>query len=115
MTCTYIIDGHVPKPEPDARKWATWFESCLKMEPNPRIVAKTQVGEQEVSTVFLGVDHNFHGKGPPILFETMIFPECEYCVRSCTWEESETEHRIAVEKLQEQLQEQVHGNPARPS
>jgi len=27
----------------------------------------------EVSTVFLGLDHNFTGRGGPILFETMIF------------------------------------------
>lgn len=33
----------------------------------------TEVGELRVSTVFLGLDHNFTGKGPPILFETMVF------------------------------------------
>src|SRR5215471_17514474 len=27
-----------------------------------------------VSTVFLGLDHNYSGVGPPIVFETMIFP-----------------------------------------
>ena len=37
-----------------------------------RFVDHTTVGESEVSTVFLGLDHQF-GKGPPILWETMVF------------------------------------------
>jgi hypothetical protein len=37
-----------------------------------RIVSKTKVGEAEVSTVHLVLDHGF-GEGPPIIFETMIF------------------------------------------
>lgn len=35
-------------------------------------VALTQVGELSVSTVWLGLDHNFAGVGPPLIFETMI-------------------------------------------
>lgn len=37
-----------------------------------RTVAKTDVGEVHVSTVWLGIDHQF-GQGPPIIFETMVF------------------------------------------
>jgi hypothetical protein len=37
-----------------------------------RTVAKTRIGDVEVSTVFLAVDHSF-GFGPPQTFETMIF------------------------------------------
>lgn len=29
--------------------------------------------ETEVSTVWMGLDHNFFGEGPPLIFETMIF------------------------------------------
>ena len=29
-----------------------------------------------VSTVFLGINHNFLENGPPILFETMLFMDC---------------------------------------
>src|SRR5258705_6138330 len=36
-------------------------------------VAETTVGELWVSTVFLGLDHSYLD-GPPILFETMVFP-----------------------------------------
>lgn len=37
-----------------------------------RRVALDKVGEYEVSTVWLGLDHQFGG-GPPLIFETMIF------------------------------------------
>jgi hypothetical protein len=35
-------------------------------------VAKTTVGDADVSTVWLGLDHRF-GAGPPLIFETMVF------------------------------------------
>lgn len=53
-----------------------------------------------VSTVFLGLDHNFTGRGPPILFETMIFPldsrQESYCMRYVTWQEAEEGHQRAM-------------------
>lgn len=66
----FILDdtGANPIVEPDLIKWARWFESRM----SPRIVQRTRVGNAEVSTVFLGVDHQF-GRGEPILWETMIF------------------------------------------
>lgn len=36
------------------------------------IIARDTVGDAVVSTVFLGLDHQF-GDGPPLVFETMIF------------------------------------------
>lgn len=36
-------------------------------------VAEAHLGKFYISTVFLGIDHNFLGKGGPILFETMVF------------------------------------------
>jgi hypothetical protein len=39
-----------------------------------KVVAKEDLGSSgEVSTVWLGIDHNFFGAGPPLIFETMIF------------------------------------------
>jgi hypothetical protein len=51
-----------------------------------------------VSTVFLGLDHNW-GDGPPILFETMIFggERDEYQERYSTWGEAEEGHQRAIE------------------
>lgn len=60
--------------EKNVLAWAAWME----LKDNGRIVARTPVkrvpGEDVVvSTVFLGIDHNFDEEGPPILYETMIF------------------------------------------
>lgn len=68
-------------------------------EKQNRRVALTQVtGNIRVSTVFLGLDHNFSPLGPPLLFETMIFggPHDQYQDRYSTWEEAEQGHLRAV-------------------
>lgn len=59
------IDGE-PKPVP-LLQWACFFEQAN------RRVALTKVGVSEVSTVFLGLDHNLSGEGPPLIYETMVF------------------------------------------
>lgn len=63
-----------------------------------RHIGHTVVGNAEVSTVFLGIDHGF-GRGEPILFETMIFggEHNGYQERYCTWKEAEEGHKRAVE------------------
>jgi hypothetical protein len=64
----YILDkdGN-PVSEPDTMKWGEFFENI-----NCRGVGRTEVANVMVSTVFLGIDHQF-GDGPPILWETMVF------------------------------------------
>lgn len=62
-----------PVKEKDVLKWGKWFEeSALN---HARRVAKDQVGKQEISTVFLGLDHSFgmSRNAVPILYETMVF------------------------------------------
>ena len=53
-----------------------------------------------VSTVFLGIDHNF-GEGKPLLFETMVFGGKldEETERYSTWEEAVEGHNHMVEKV----------------
>jgi len=46
--------------------WAQAFET------DDRVVASDYVGDVHVSTVWLGLDHQY-GDGPPLIFETMIF------------------------------------------
>jgi hypothetical protein len=48
--------------------------------------------------VFLGIDHNFFGDGPPILFETMVFggPMDQDQRRYSTWDEAEFGHAAIV-------------------
>lgn len=99
MNDEYILDGHKPIIENDPRKWADWFETA------DRIVAKTQIGNIRVSTVFLGIDHNFGGSSKilPILFETMTFGgklDGEQD-RYSTWEEAEKGHKLMVKRVEE--------------
>lgn len=69
----YVLDADGrPVPERDAMKWGAWFQTA------DRHVAQDMdemVGAEpvRVSTVFLGMDHNFADDGPPILWETLVF------------------------------------------
>lgn len=49
-----------------------WGE--LHEDPEYKILVQTHLSECWVSTVWLGIDHNFFGSGPPIIFESMVFP-----------------------------------------
>ena len=94
MSDKYILDGHNPVPCDDLIEWARWFETAN------RHVAKTKVNKEvTISTVFLGLDHNF-GEGCPALFETMVFGGKldEQMERYATWDEAEKGHRKWVEK-----------------
>lgn len=64
----YILDekGN-PVIEPDLMKWARWFEKA------ERHVGLKRIGPYNISTVFLGLDHNYLTEGAPVLWETMIF------------------------------------------
>ena len=50
------------------REWCETFEVS-------RQVADTETRFYRVSTVFLGLNHRFHGDGPPVVFETMTFEQ----------------------------------------
>lgn len=50
-----------------------WRWGELAEDPSYRRVARTMVGELCVSTVWLGLDHNY--RPPPLIFETMVFDE----------------------------------------
>ena len=96
----YILIDKIPVPEPDLIKWAQWFET------GNRRVAETVVLEKYwVSTVFLGMDHNFSPVGPPKLFETMIFgpkpsgDSLDYMARTSTWELALEQHQDAINWL----------------
>lgn len=66
----YILDENGAPMLVDMLTWAQWLQS----HHTDRVVARTDVTPGVcVSTVFLGLDHNFSGKGPPLLFETVVF------------------------------------------
>lgn len=107
----YILKDRVPVPVTDMMEWSRWYEHA----DDERIVGQEHIGMLFVSTVFLGLNHNFSGAGrPPILFETMIFadrqpiergPEGQIVYfgggdilqrRYHTWDEAEHGHKVAL-------------------
>lgn len=91
----YILQGHKAVPEPSIMAWAKWLESAN------RVVKKTKVANGvEVSTVFLGIDHQFGG-GDPLLFETMIFggERDSFQYRYSTWDEALKAHETIVKEF----------------
>ena len=92
----YILEGTTPIRCEDLQAWGRW----LNENQDKKRVAKDDIGAYWVSTVFLGLDHSF-GDGPPVLFETMVFPHDsfseEYCERCSTWEEALIQHQAGIE------------------
>lgn len=98
MSDRYILRGQTPVKETNLQAWAQCFDSA------DRIVRKTEIPgplKISVSTVFLGLDHNY---GPPedgpILFETMVFGGCLHDTqhRYRTWEEAVAGHKKMAQK-----------------
>ena len=94
----YILDGKVVKPA-SLMEWAQWYETA------DRHVAKDQIGDVKISTVFLGMDHQF-SEGEPLIFETMIFggEHDQYQDRCSTWDQAEAQHAEAVLMVRKSLQ-----------
>jgi hypothetical protein len=97
----YILDADLREVEcKDLLKWARWMQST------ERHVGQELIEPYWVSTVFLGLDHNYFG-GQPLLYETMIFKYLNYdnlksiqlVERYHTWAEAEQGHAEAVEKV----------------
>ena len=91
-----ILDGKKVVPIADVLAWGRWFETA------DRVVKKdTLPNGKRVSTVFLGINHQF-GVREPLWFETMVFPKKNYreldMERYTTWEEAEKGHKQMIQK-----------------
>jgi hypothetical protein len=104
----YILRGREPVPV-HFIVFARWFHEHLA----DRHVAEDFVGDFHgtkmirISTVFLGINHNFGDEGPPILFETMVFGGVlnGRQFRYSTWDEAELGHAamlVLVRKAEEE-------------
>jgi hypothetical protein len=104
----FILEGKKPRPVRDVMTWAQWFEDAER-----RVAFSVMLDGSEVSTVFLGSDHNHSGRGRPVLFETCVFlhestapgtvlfgrtiRQSEVLQRYSTWAEAEVGHMEIVE------------------
>src|SRR6476646_6845896 len=87
----YILVDRLPVAV-DHDTWMRWFET------SDRQIGDDKIGKTRVSTVFLGIDHNFYGSSGPLLFQTLIFdgPLADEMWRYATYAEAERGHQEAV-------------------
>ena len=77
-------------------EWAICFQQ------DDRIIARDEVFYYLISTVFLGLNHQFTDGAPPILFETMVFDAKdgqdldEFTRRYITYEQAEAGHQETI-------------------
>lgn len=105
----WILDDERQLVETDMMTWARWFETA------ERHVALTETQLFRISTVFLGFDQSFSERGPPILFETMVFERQPHLrrwfdgtlresfedleqLRYSSWDDAELNHWIIVRR-----------------
>jgi len=72
----YVLDDQGNPVPCDVLTWGRWMEAADTYRL--RTIAKDRdegpgADPVEVSTVFLGLDHNYRGSGPPVLWETLVF------------------------------------------
>lgn len=82
----------------DIREWSRSFESSEN-----RIVKQETIAGTKVSTVFLGVNHQY-GEGPNLWFETMTFrgeEGGELEDRYETFEQAEAGHAVVAQRVRE--------------
>lgn len=107
MITQYILDkDNKVIPCSDLMAWAKWMTTNGR---NNRIVQQIHLPSDTkerllISTVFLGVDHNFSGDGSdPITFETIIFGGTldGEMQRYRTWDDAQQGHDAMVTRVQE--------------
>ena len=115
MSDQYILtEDHRVVPERDLFTWARWMEKA------ERRVGYDMIGPFRVSTVFLGLDHDFvpsnHAR-EPLIFETMIFDHSreehafgrsyhaafDFQRRYRTWDAAKSGHDYAVKLAKRML------------
>jgi hypothetical protein len=83
------------------KEWAEWYQDA------ERTVAQTETELHLISTVFLGINHQFSFRGPPLLFETMVFAKDGNessafdgeCRRYSSWDDAEAGHKTVTRRV----------------
>ena len=75
----YVLDAEGnPIREDDQTTW-----NAFMRDADRRRVALDAAGKWTVSTVFMGMDHDVVGSGPPVLWKTMVFGPLPWGGFSC--------------------------------
>jgi hypothetical protein len=82
-------------------EWSVLFD-----DDEYKQVAETTIDNLWVSTVWLGLDHNIWGHGPPLIFETMVFDRGD---GTSPWDMDQARYSTeeAARRGHEQMVEQV--------
>ena len=78
------------------------YDEWADLRERDLVVEKTTIGGIDISTVWLGLDHQWDPDGPPHIFETMIFeqgPLDQECWRYSTEADALAGHRRACDKV----------------
>jgi hypothetical protein len=107
MSEWYVLDGRDVRPVADYTEYFRWRDVLRTEGPTASLrIAVDDVNDVHVSTVFLGLDHQW-GDGPPLVFETMTFDHraekiCdEWQWRYSTLDDAEAGHRAIVAAIRE--------------
>ena len=103
----YLDDEDKVQETSDVTLWAETNGDSKK-----RTVGLKQLNGLRVSTVFLGLDHNFAKQGEPVLWESMVFPDDSFldldCARcSGTRADAEKMHEEMVSKWEHRTVDDV--------
>lgn len=96
MSDLYVLDrNNDARKVNDVAEWGKSFEKGVDSKKHR--VNETFINKVRISTVFLGIDHQW-GDGPPLIYETMVFggKHDEYQNRCSNWEQAEKMHDEAV-------------------
>jgi hypothetical protein len=75
----YVLDREGnPVRQHDDTAWAEFMK-----DGDARRVAFDEAGKWTVTTVFMGIDHDVVGNGPPLLWKTMVFGPLPWGGFSC--------------------------------
>lgn len=95
-----VVPLDIDNREEAMRRWGRFFE-----DTDNRRVGAEEVGDVRVSTVFLGLNHQYFDGEEPLWFETMVFggEHDQDMDRYTTWEQAEAGHKEVVRRLKEGL------------
>ncbi len=95
----YILDGDLALPCEDMDAAKAWQGS----NQASKFIANDHIDGLWISTIFLVMNHEFDEARPPLIFETMVFPEGVwtelYCDRYSTYHQAQRGHQAVLERV----------------